>query len=388
MKKLVYLDNASTTPVSKHALNKMLPFFNLNFANPSSLHSLGVVAKSAVENSRIMIASALNTQPDTIIFTSGGTEANNLAIFGTCEANNSKKHVITAATEHSSVLEPLNKLKNLGWKITVLPVNKDGFINPEEVINTITPDTVLVSIMLANNEIGTIQNISEIGNRITKFKKNTNSNYPYFHSDACQAPGYIKLNVEKLHVDLLTINSSKIYGPKGIGALYKKRGLEINPQIVGGDQENNFRSGTENVAAIVGFSEALEIAQKNTHAETKKALRLSEYFYKKISKVYPEADLNGPKLGSVRLPNNLNIYFPGIDGEQLVLYLDSFGIACSTASACTTNKGERSHVLRSLGFDEQRTISSVRFSLGVNTTKSDLDYTIKCLQKVLKLLSV
>lgn len=387
MKRIVYLDNASTTPTSKDVLKEMLPFFNSIYANPSSLHSGGVKASSVLEATRKKIANILKAQPDTIYFNSGGTEGNNLAIFGTAEAfSGTKGHIITVETEHVSVLEPITKLKNNGWHVTVLKTDKNGMINLKELIGSISEKTVLVSVMYVNNEIGSIQNIQEIGRAILKYRKENNSKYPYFHSDACQAAGYLPLDVEKLHVDLMTLNGGKINGPKGVGILYIRRETRVSPQILGGGQENGLRSGTENIPAIVGFGKALELCQKKRNKEAKRIKKLSEYFLNKIVKIFPNVSLNGPQMDDQRIPNNVNLMFPGIDGEKLVIYLDSLGVQCSTASACSVLNNEPSHVLKSIGRNSEENMSSVRFSLGSHTTKKDIEYAVKALRTAIELI--
>ncbi|MFA6105133.1 MAG: cysteine desulfurase family protein [Patescibacteria group bacterium] len=381
MKKTVYLDNASTTPVAKEVAKAMQPYLSEHFGNPSSLHAEGFFASKTVEKSRKIIAEILKTQPDTVYFTSGGTEANNLAVFGLSEGFKGK-HIISVATEHASVLEPLKKLEKNGYKVSYVPVGKDGLIKVDDLIKLINKETVLISVMYANNEIGIVQPIADIGRAILRYRKENNANFPYLHSDACQASEYLSLDVEKLHVDLMTINSGKIYGPKGVGALYVRRGVELSSQILGGGQEKGLRSGTENVTGIVGFSKALEISSKNINKETVRLNKLSKYFFDKIVKLFSDAKLNGPEIGQNRLANNVNVVFPGYDGEQLVIYLDSFGVQCSTASACSAVTNEPSHVLKAIGLSEKDNKSSVRFSLGRSTSKKDLDYTISCLKSI------
>jgi cysteine desulfurase len=386
-KKIIYLDNASTTPVSKEVIEAMKPFFSVHFGNPSSIHSEGVLASKAIENSRRVVSESIHAHPDEIIFTSGGTEANNLAIFGLAEANNDKKgHIITVETEHASVLEPVNELKKLGWDVSVLKTDKEGFVNIDDLLNLITIKTVLVSIMYANNEIGVLQQIPDIGRAILKFRKENQTTFPFFHSDACQAAPYLDLDVEKLHVDLMTVNGGKIYGPKGVGALFVRRGVNIKTQVLGGGQERNLRSGTENVPSIVGFAKALQVCNSVRTKESRRLMNLSQHLFKGIKKIFADAKINGPEIGDHRLVNNLNINFGSIDGEQMVIYLDSKGILCSTASACSATNNEPSHVLKAIGLNDTENRSSVRFSLGRSTTLSDIKFILASLKGIKKLL--
>ena len=383
--KRIYLDHAAATPLDEKVLREMKPFFSDIFSNPSSLHSGGVAAKQAITGAKNNVAKTIFAHPDEAIFTSGGTEANNLAIFGVCEANTDKKHIMTVKTEHSSVLEPVKALEKKGWKVTYLTVSAEGFIDLRELKKMISKEAVLISVMFANNEIGTIQNLSEVGKIILKYRKENNTGFPYIHSDACQAAEYLRLNVEKTHVDLMTFNGGKIYGPKGVGALYVRRGVKIMPIILGGGQEGDLRSGTENVPGIVGFAKALDVAQKKCEKETERIVKLSGYFFDKIIKISPNAVLNGPQLGNDRLANNLNVSFPGVEAEKLVIYLDSSGVQCSTASACTARTNEPSHVLEAIGKSNELNSSAVRFSLGRETTKKDLDSAALVLKTAIKL---
>lgn len=389
--RLIYLDHAATTPVATEALRAMEPFFILEYGNPSALHSLGVRAGRAITNSRKTIATILHTTPDTIIFTSGGTESNNLAIFGTTAGlpavaprGTKDGHIITTQIEHHSVLEPIHELKRGGWKVTYVPVSSQGLVNPADVTKAIQSNTILVSIMYANNEVGSVEPIQKIGRQLLRYRKEKWSVYPYFHTDACQAAGYLEMDVEKLHVDLMTVNASKIYGPKGVGMLYVRRGAKISPLILGGSQEQSLRSGTENVPGVVGLTKAMELAMKQKNNEAKKQRNLTEYFWKKITKQFPTAILNGPIFAKNRLPNNLNVQLPLIEAETLILYLDSYGIMCSTGSACTAQSSDDSHVLTALGLGSEAARHSVRFTLGRSTTKADIDYTIRSLAAIYK----
>jgi cysteine desulfurase len=384
-KRLVYLDHAATTLLDPEVFLAMKPYFAQNFGNPSSLYKLGVEAYKAIENSRKTIAHILHALPDTIIFTSGGTESANMAILGIARAHKKQgKHIITTAIEHHAVLNPIRELEKEGFKITYLPVDKNGLVKTADVVKAVTPDTILISIMYANNEIGTIEPIAEIGREILKYRKKNNTLFPYLHTDACQAAGYLDLDVEKLHVDAMTINGSKIYGPKGTGMLYVRNGVSLQPVIVGGGQEYALRSGTENLAGIVGFAKALMLVQKNKAKESKRIEALTRYFWQQIQKKISGVLLHGPELGVHRLVNNLNVQIAGIEGEALLFYLDAHGIMCSIGSACASKTHEPSHVLKALGVSYQNSKGSVRFSLGAENTKQQIDYVMKFLPKLVE----
>jgi cysteine desulfurase len=281
-------------------------------------------------------------------------------------------------------LHPLEDLKKQGWEITLLQVDKNGLLKASEVLKAIRPETVLISIMYANNEIGSIEPIAEIGRELLKYRKENKTIFPYFHTDACQAAGYLDLDVEKLHVDLMTVNGSKMYGPKGVGMLYVRRGVKIKSLISGGSQERHLRAGTENIAGIVGFAKAFELVQKNKGVESDRLSKLTSYLWSSLQKYLPEISLNGPALGEHRLPNNLNIAISGIEGEAALLYLDEYGIMCSTGSACTASSIEPSHVLRAIGLNEKESHSSLRFTLGHCNTKKDIDYLMKYFPEIIK----
>lgn len=379
----VYLDHAATTPVDKSVFSAMKPYFTEKFGNPSALYSLGRDAQKTISDCRKTIAGLIHALPENIIFTGSGTESDNMAIFGIAKAHNSHgKHIVSVAIEHHAVLRPLEDLKKKGFEITYVPVGRDGIVDAGAVARAIRPDTILVTVMYANNEMGAIQPIAEIGREILKFRKTHNTVYPYFHSDACQAAGYLDLDVEKLHLDLMTINGGKIYGPKGTGLLYLRRGVKIAPIIQGGGQEKGLRSGTENVPAIVGFTKALELAQKDKDNESKRLRALTEFFLKKIQGAIANTQLNGPEIGEKRLPNNLNVTFFNIEGEAMLLYLDEYGISCSTGSACTSESLEPSHVLRAMGMPYEMAHGSLRFTFGHGNSKADIDYIMKYLPAV------
>jgi len=358
-----YLDNAATTQVDPRVVKEMLPYFSKKYGNASSLHSFGIEATEALEKARIQVAKLINSKPEEIYFTSGGTESDNLAIRGIMK----KGHLITSSIEHPAIL---NTVKVLNVEKTILPVDKDGIINLTDLKRAIRKNTKLVSIMFANNEIGTIQPIKKIG-EICK-KKNI-----LFHTDAVQAVGKIPINVKKMNIDLLTISSHKIYGPKGVGALYIRKGINVEPIIHGGGHERSLRSGTENIPGIVGFGKACELARK----EIKKILKMRNKLIKNILKI-PDTYLNGDL--KERLPNNTNFRFKYIEGEALILRLDMEGIAASTGSACSSKKLVPSHVLLAIGLKPYEAHGSLRLTLGRFSKMKDVDYVIKILPKVVK----
>lgn len=374
------MDNAATTPVDKRIFDYMKPYFTEQFGNPSALYNIGREAQKIVAESRKKVAGIIHALPENIIFTGGGSESDNLALFGIARAHSNKgKHIISIAIEHHAVLNPLEELKKEGFEITYLPVNQEGVVSVEAIVKAIRKDTILVTIMYANNEVGSIQPISDIGREILKFRKLNNTPYPFFHTDACQAVGYLDLDVEKLHVDLMTFNGSKMYGPKGVGVLYLRRGVNIKPIILGGGQEKGRRAGTENVPAIVGLAKAMELVQSDKEKESIRLRQLTSYFWKKIQEIVPAIQLNGPVIGENRLPNNLNVTFKNIEGEAMLLYLDEYGIMCSTGSACTSDSLEPSHVLQAMGLPYEMAHGSLRFTFGHDNSKADVDYIMKYL---------
>jgi len=392
--KQIYLDHAAATPLDPRVAKAMAPYLDKIYANPSSLHSAGQSANKAVMQGRKTIAALINGHADEIIFTSGGTESDNLAIIGTLsarvpslsvrEGKGELPHVVTTAIEHHAVLEPLLHLQKIkAIELTVVAPQKDGIVKAEDVMKAVNKKTVLVSVMYANNEVGTIQPVGDIGRAILKHRKENNTAYPYFHSDACQAAGYLDLNVEKLHVDLLTLNSGKIYGPKGTGLLFVRRGTRLAPVMRGGGQERSLRSGTENVPGIVGLAKALELAQKIREKESKRLTLLRDRLMDGLLHI-PKSRLNGS--ADKRLPNNVNISFLDIEGEAAMLYLDAKGIACSTGSACASTSLDPSHVILALGMSYEAAHGSLRFSLGHSTTKVDVDYVIKVLPGIVEML--
>lgn len=378
-----YLDHAATTYVDERVLKTMLPYFTDVFANPSSFHTMGLRAKEAVTEARGTVAKILNAREDEVIFCSGGTESDNLAIYGATRAHATKgKHVITTAIEHHAVLETLIHMdRTKEVELTILPVDKYGAVSVEDLEKALRPDTVLVSVMMANNEIGTIQPIGDIGRAILKWRKSNATPYPYFHSDACQAAGSMDLDVEKLHVDLLTVNASKIYGPKGVGILYVRRGVKIEPLIRGGGQERNLRSGTENVPGIIGFATALKLAQDEKEQENARLTALRDTLTRELLKI-PKTRLNGHPTD--RLPNSVNVSFLDIEGEAAVLYLDAEGIYVSTGSACASTSLDPSHVILATGVSYEAAHGSIRFTLGKRTTMEDIEHVLQVMPGVVE----
>lgn len=373
--KSIYLDHAATTPTDPRVVAAMRLSMVEEYGNPSSFHTQGLRAKQSVSAARQTIAKSLNVREDEIIFISGGTESDNLAVQGIPRAHKTKgRHVITTSIEHQAVLEPLLHLQKTGEiELTVLPVDRDGHVSPDDVVKALRSDTVFLSIMYANNEIGTIEPIADIGREILKWRKTNLTPYPYFHTDACQATGALDLDIEKLHVDLLTLNGSKIYGPKGIGVLYVRRGLKLEPLLRGGGQEKNLRSGTENVPGIVGLARALEIVQTEKDAENARLIRLRDRLIEGLLSI-AKSRLNGHP--TERLPNNVNVSFLDIEGEAAVLYLDAQGIYVSTGSACASTSLDPSHVILATGLSYEAAHGSLRFTLGRSTTAEDVERVI------------
>ena len=385
--KTIYLDYAATTPTDPSVLEKMLPYFGREYSNASSMHSSGRRAGQAISDARKTVAGIINSLPEEIIFTGSGTESDNLALLGIARAHKSSgDHIIISSIEHKAVLESAKQLESEGFRVSIATVNMDGRLNMEAFVKLLTEKTILISIMYANNEIGTIEPIKDIVEEVRKWKmENGNKAFPFIHTDACQAAGFLSLDVEDLGVDLMSVNGSKIYGPKGIGILYKKRTIKIQPQIVGGEQESNQRAGTENVALIIGFSEALRIADESREFESKRLEKLRGYFIRELLKRIPTAILNGH--AALRLPNNVHISIPNIEGESILLMLDKLGIEASTGSACSAYDLRPSHVLMAIGQTAEFAHGSIRFSLGRSTTKEDLDYVLEVFPPITQRLS-
>jgi cysteine desulfurase len=372
----VYLDNNATTRMREEVLEAMLPFYKDLYGNASSIHSFGRPARKAIDEARVHVAELLGAaSPEEIIFTSGGTESDNFAILGVTRALKAKgNHIITTTIEHHAVLNTCKSLEKEGCKVTYLGVDKYGVVNLEELKKAITDKTVLITIMYANNETGTIEPIIDIGN-IAKEKG------VYFHTDAVQAVGKLDFKVKDMNIGLLAMSGHKIYGPKGVGAIYIKKGTKIIPQVLGGHHEMGKRAGTENVAGIIGLGEAARLAKRDIPDEGRiKDLR--DYLYKGIISKIEDVKLNGHP--EKRLPNTLNVSFTYLEGESIILNLDMEGIAVSTGSACTSGTLEPSHVLTAMGIDAINTQGSVRFSLGRDNTKEDMDYVIGVLPPIIK----
>lgn len=372
--KKIYLDHASTTPTDPDILREMMHYGGKEYSNPSSLHTSGRKAKAVLDVSREKIAGLINCEPSEIIFTGSGTEADNLAIMGIARAHKaSGNHIIISAIEHKAVLQAARELEKDGFEVSVVPVDRYGMVDIMKCLSLIKKETILVSVMYANNEIGTIEPIQELGQAIHACRGARD--YPFFHTDACQAAGYLSLDVRELHVDLMTLNSSKNYGPKGVGLLFKRNGIRISPLVVGGDQERGLRAGTENIGLIHGFASALQKAQANREKESLRVEQLRTYFLSGLQKRIPQMKLNGHP--TQRLPNNIHISIPDVEGESMLLLLDQKGIEASTGSACSSFDLKPSHVLLAINQDEEIIHGSIRFTLGKSTAQEDLDYVLK-----------
>ena len=372
--KQIYLDNAATTKAEKEVINAMIPCFDEFYGNPSSVHLKGRETKKIIEKARLTIANSVNAKPDEIYFTSGGTESNNWAIKGLFWENfPNKNHIITTKIEHDSVINTCKWLEKKGAKITYLDVNKAGFVNPERLKKLITKKTFLVTVMHTNNEIGTIQNLGEIG-------KICNEKKVLFHTDAAQSYTKIPIDVKKMNIDLMTLNAHKVYGPKGVGALYIKNETKISPLLHGGGHEKKMRGGTENVPGIVGFSKAVEISKNINYGKMKE---LRDKLINGILYLIPEVKLNGPK-GEKRLQNNVNFSFKDCEGEALGAYLESKGVYVSTGSACMSNTDAQSHVLKSIGLTPKEQDSSIRMTLSKETSEEDIEYVLETLPEIVE----
>lgn len=373
-----YFDNAATTNVKEEVLDAMIPYFNENFGNPSSMYTLGRKARRDIENARKDVANLINADPKEIIFTAGGSESDNTALKGIAHRYKQKgNHIITSKIEHHAILNSCKSLEKEGFKITYLDVDKDGIIDLEQLKKSITKDTILISIMFANNEIGTIEPIKEIG-RIAK------ENNIIFHTDAVQACGNVPIDVVRLNIDLLSMSGHKLHAPKGTGALYMKKGIEIDNLIDGGHQEKGKRAGTENVPGIIGLGKACMIAKEelNTHMRYLKKLR--DYYISEIEKKIPDVIVNGSR--DFRLPGNANLSFKNVDGGAILLKLDQLGISASSGSACSTGDPNPSHVLTAIGLDEDTAKSALRVTFGEDNMIEDVDYLINNLEKIVYML--
>lgn len=369
-----YFDNAATTKVKEEVVNEMMPYLHEQYGNPSSLYSIGRNAKKAIEEARKKVASLINCMPNEIYFTGCGSESDNTAIKGIAYANQRKgKHIITSKIEHPAVLHTCQALAKQGFDITYLNVNKDGIVNIEELRNSIRNDTILISIMFANNEIGTLQPISEIA----KIAKMYNI---IFHTDAVQACGNVPIDVRKMGIDMLSLSGHKLYATKGIGALYVKNGIEFEKFMDGGHQEKNKRGGTENVPAIVGLGKACELAKINLNNHMKHLQELRDYYIKEVEEKIPFVKLNGSR--QFRLPGNANFSFQFVEGESLLLKLDAKGICASSGSACTSGSTDPSHVLTAIGLPRELAQGSLRTTFGEENTIEDIEYLVESLQEI------
>ena len=380
----VYLDYAATTPTDPRVLEAMLPYFDARFGNASSMYKSGRRAAAALDDARGTIARILGCEQEEVLFTGSGTESDNLAVLGVARGNYANgKHIIVSAIEHKAVLESAKQLEREGFEVSIAPVHPNGLIDLDAFLKLLRSDTILVSIMYANNEVGTIEPIAQIAEIIKKHKGQ--KNFPLLHTDACQAAGLLPLAVHTLGVDLMTLNGSKIYGPKGVGLLYKKKSVLLEPIIVGGEQEKGLRAGTESVPLIVGLAEALSLAEAFRDDEVVRLIELRDYFIAEVRKKIPQALFNGHE--TERLPNNAHFSFPHIEGESILLMLDQAGIEVSTGSACSSTDLKPSYVLLALGQSPELAHGSVRFTFGRHTTKEDIDYVLSVLLNVVTQLS-
>lgn len=370
-----YFDHAATTRVKEEVLREMIPYFNMQYGNASSIYSIARQSKRAIEDARQKVANAINSKVKEIYFTSCGTESDNLALKGVAYSNMQKgKHIITSKIEHPAILESCKTLEKQGFSITYLNVDEEGFISLEELEKSIRPDTILISIMFANNEIGTIEPIKQIGEIAKKYQI-------IFHTDCVQAIGNAKIDVNEMNIDLLSMSAHKFYGPKGVGALYVREGIQFDRIQDGGHQEKNKRSGTENVAGIVGLGKAIEIAYKNLDEHIKKLTDLRDYYFSQLKEKIPNCKINGSI--EKRLPGNANVSFPNVDGEELLLKLDEKGICASTGSACSSGSSNPSHVLVAIGLDKEFANGALRITLGDDNTKEDIDFLVEQLLKII-----
>jgi len=376
MDKIIYVDHSATTYVKKEVLDEMLPYFTDKYGNASSPYKMGQISRDAVDKAREQVATAIGAKFDEIYFTAGGSESDNMIIRGIAYANKNKgNHIITSKIEHPAVLETCRALEKEGFEITYLAPDADGVISADNVRNAIKDTTILVSIMFANNEIGTIQPIEEIG-KVTTFKG------VYFHTDAVQAVGNVRIDVDKMGIDALSMSAHKFYGPKGIGAAYIKKGVKFIPIVTGGHQERGKRAGTENVPAIVGMGKAIELAYANLDEYNNKLIKLRNYTLDRILNEIPYVKLNGHK--DSRLPGNVNVSFKGIEGESMLLLLDMKGIQASSGSACTSGSLDPSHVLLAIGLKHEIAHGSLRISYGEINTTEDAEYIVNSLKEIVE----
>lgn len=378
MNRLIYMDNAATTPVYPKVYEAMKPYFDEVYGNPSAVYTFAGKAGTAVDDARQTIASVINAKPEEVYFTSGGSESDNWAIIGAAEGNCHKgKHIITTKIEHHAVQNTCKYLEKHGFEVTYLDVDKYGRVSPKDVALAIRPDTILISVMTANNEIGSIQPIEEIGNIAGKHGV-------LFHTDAVQAMGHIKIDVEKMNIDMLSASAHKLNGPKGVGLMYIRKGIAIPSFIHGGAQERGRRAGTLNVSGIVGFATAARMAEESMTERSQYVTGLRDYFIDRVLNEIDGSRLNGDRID--RLPNNVNLSFLGINGETLLIILDQNGICASSGSACSSGSLDPSHVLTAIGLSRQEAGSSLRFTLSEKNTRDEIDYTIDIIKKALLML--
>ena len=372
---IIYLDNSATTPIKSEVLQEMMPYLTTEYGNASSLYSVGRSAKRAIEKARNRVAELLNCNHNEIYFTGGGSESDNIALKGFAYANKEKgNHIITSKIEHPAILETCKTLERQGFEVSYININEDGIIDVEELRKSIKSNTILISVMTANNEVGTIQPIEEIA-------KIAHDNNVVFHTDAVQAIGNVQIDVEKMRIDMLSLSSHKINGPKGVGALYIKNGIEVEKFINGGHQEKDRRAGTENIAGIVGLGKAAEIARKNMEKHIRNLSKVRDYYIKKVQKEIPNIRINGSMEN--RLPGNANISFKGVNASELIFKLDERGICVSSGSACSSGNTNPSHVLTAMNVPEVYLNSAIRTTFGDNNTFEQVDYVVKILKQII-----
>ena len=376
----IYMDHGATTPMRSEVLEAMMPYFTESFGNPSSIYTLAQETRNAVEESRRFVAHSIGSRASEICFTSGGTEADNAAIKGVAMSmKNLGNHIITTSIEHHAVLHTCHQMEQFGFDVTYIPVDDKGFVSAKDILDAITDKTILISVMLANNEIGTIQPIKEIAEKIREYS-DKNGKTIMFHTDAVQAVGHLPVDVKDLGVDMLSISGHKFYGPRGVGALYIKRGTPFEPLIIGGGQERQRRSGTENVPGIVGLSKALELSVKEMELESSRQIKIRNHIFDYLKKNVDDLLINGDQIN--RLPNNVNISFPGIEGESILLALDLGGVSASSGSACSAASIEPSHVLLAIGRSAEQARGTIRITIGRTTTNEDVQYMLNLLPNI------
>lgn len=376
----IYMDHGATTPMRSEVLDAMMPFLTESFGNPSSIYTLAQESRNVMEESRRLVAHAIGARSSEICFTSGGTESDNSAIKGvTMAMKNLGDHIITTSIEHHAVLHTCHQMEQFGFNVTYIPVDDNGIVSVDDVINAITNKTVLISIMLANNEIGTIQPVKEISEKVKQYAESTGRTI-VMHTDAVQAVGHIPVDVKDLGVDMLSMSAHKFYGPRGVGAMYIKRGTPFEPLIMGGGQERQRRSGTENVPGIVGLSKALELAIDDMELESARQITIRDHIFDYLESNVEDILINGDR--NIRLPNNVNISFSGIEGESVLLALDLAGVSASSGSACSSASIEPSHVLLSIGRSAEQARGTIRITIGKSTTDDDVEYMLNLLPNI------